>query len=571
MSYLLEMLGRGLLANLWGAFPDQLPLDERVTLEEHAGAVRSAEGEDDVVATARYGVALLRNERFVEARELYATLLKRVPDHVPGLLGLACAVEQLGQRDRAATLLQRAAELEPQNPAIAFCIGYCHELDARPDEALAQYQAALALCPGLRNAHERIAAIQLQAGRIEQAIESYTQLCEWEPQQTDLHLTLANLLLQAGRTQPAIERYEHALVLEPDNWVAHDDAATAYEKAGQYREAIEHLHKVIEREPNFADSYVRLGDLYSNAGDDDAAMQNYMHAVELHPEYLEASVKIGTQHLRFGRFSDAAKWFTMAIEINDRLLTAYVGLGVAQDAAGRTKESRETFDLAAGIVPNSTLLFSEMARMQLKAAAPLQADELLSFEAPSEDDDEAVAAPNDVENLINEQIERHRTALEKNPNQADLHYRLGLLMKHAGDADSALRHFREAIEINPTYVKAIIKFGLTQLEQGDTDDAVETLRRAVALEPKYVDLHYQLGLAFARRQQFSLAVEHFEYAAAGNPKNADFQANLGLALQHLGLVDRASACWESVLALAPESEHAPAANKFLLKNRFSMP
>src|SRR5438105_1428805 len=75
------------------------------------------------------------------------------------------------------------------------------------------------------------------------------------------------------------------------------------------------------------------------------------------------------------------------------------------------------------------------------------------------------------------------------------------------------------------------------------------LRRAGAIEPEYVDLHYQLGLAFAKRQQFDMTVEQFEHAVSGTPQQPDFHANLALALQHLGLIDRANACWESVRAL----------------------
>ena len=81
-------------------------------------------------------------------------------------------------------------------------------------------------------------------------------------------------------------------------------------------------------------------------------------------------MKLGTQHLRGGRFDDASKCFSSALELNDRLLSAYVGIGVAQHASGRMPEAVASFDMARNIEPNSTLLFSEVAHMQLSAHLP---------------------------------------------------------------------------------------------------------------------------------------------------------------------------------------------------------
>ncbi|MEE8169412.1 MAG: tetratricopeptide repeat protein [Phycisphaerae bacterium] len=557
MSHILEMLGRGLLANLWSAFPGTLTSDPQAPAEELAARVRSSP--DDVRLSTSWGVALLNEQRPVEARNVFKEVVERAPEDLIATLGLACALAELDRHEDAIGALQQARPRDAANPAIPFCLGYCHELLRHPEDAVRCYQEALELCPGLKNAHERLAAIYLARDELKPAIMHYQRLAEWEPRQAEYFLALGHLMLRGGRFEEAVERFEHALALEPDNWAAHDDMVSAYEQAGQYDEAIDHLQEMIEREPGFVDTYVRLGDMYAAIGDDDASLEQYLRAVEIHPEYLEAAVKIGTQHLRCGRYDDASRWFTLAMETNDRLLTAYVGLATAQEAAGRRLESRTTYEMAASIEPNSTLLFSEMARMQLKAAVGRQAEHYLSIAVDDPEPD--AGAPED---LLDEQIERHRTALKESPRHADLHYRMGLLLRHRGDYDAAIEAFETALEINPAFVTAMIKLGLALYEKGDTDRAIGVLRRAVEIEPEYVDLHYQLGLSFAKRQQFDLAVEHFEHAVRGNSQNAEFHANLALALQQLGLIDRARACWEAVRSLAPESELAD----HFLKNRF---
>jgi superkiller protein 3 len=573
MSYLLELLGRGLIAHLAGAFTSVFDLKSEETTESLEQAAQ--QDPDDLDAQIRLGGRYLRDDDPVSARRVFLRVLARDKESLPARLGLACAFDALGQLEVAVEQLLLARKLAPDNAAIVFCLAYCHERRGDECAAVSFYQDALNLCPTLRNAHERLAAIYLRQNHVDLAIHHYTRLCELDPDHTDLHLTLANLLLQSGDYEGAVRRYEQALTLEPDNWTAHNDIVTAYEQAGLIREAIEHLHKMLEGEPDHADTRLRLGDLYARIGNDAASTEQYSQAVKLSPDYLEANVKLGTQHLRAGRYEQAARWFSFALEINDRLLSAYVGIGVAQHLAGRKDEALSSLDMARNIEPNSTLLFSEVARMHLKAAAGHQANKYLAFAdvaslgaaEGSEADQHRKPGTTTAADLLSQQIDRLRAAVQENPNHADLHYRLGLLLRNRGQIEDAIGEFREAVAINPTYMKALLKLGLALGENDQTDEAVKVLRQALDLQPEYIDLHYQLGLLFAQRHQFEMAVEHYEHAVQGNPRNVAFQANLALALQNMGLIDRANATWQIVADLAPASPEGEKARAILAKHR----
>lgn len=571
MSYLLEVLGRGLIAHLAGAFTAILDLRNDESTQDLR---RAAEDDpDDAEAGVRLGGRRLRDDDPIAARKIFLAVLAKDKNCLAARLGLACAFDDLGRPEVAIEQLRLAQKSAPDDPAILFSLAYCHERAEAESEAITCYQDALNVCPTLRNAHERLAAIYLRQGKIDLAIHHYTRLCELDPEQIDLHLALANLLLKAGDHAEAIRRYEHAIGLEPDNWTAHNDAVSAYEEAGLIREAIEHLHKMIERDPNRVETRLRLGDLYARIGNDAASTAQYNQAVEMCPDYLEANVKLATQHLRAGRYQEAARSFSFALEINDRLLGAYVGIGVAQHLAGHKDEALASLEMARNVEPNSTLLFSEVARMHLKAAAGQQANRYLAIAdivspGTGPDAEEAVAAaPRQMPDLLAQQIDRLQAAVRDNPNHADLRYRLGLLLRNRGRIEEAIAEFRQAVAINPTYMKALIKLGLALAENDQTDEAIAVLKQALEIEPNYVDLHYQLGLLFAKRQQFEIAVEHHEQAVQACPQNAAFQANLALALQNMGLIDRANASWQIVADLTPESSEGEKARTILAKNR----
>jgi len=541
MSYLLEALGRGLLSQLLDAFENQLPACDEDELEELQA--RRAASPRSVDLAMRLGVLQLRNLRLREAQATFESALELSDSALQPTLGLACVADELGQLDQALRHLATAQAHDPNDPAIAFAIAFCHEREGDEVAAEANYHNATRLCPELRNAHERLAALAIRQGDWQAATERYELLAKLEPDDLDIRLALGALYLQQQRSDDAIQQFQRALLLEPECADPGVEATEELTREGRLAEAIASVQKLIRKYPGVADFHVHLGDLYAKSGDDGNAIRQYRKALENQPNYLEATVKLGTQHLRSGRFVDAAQAFNRAVELNDRLTTAFVGLGVAQHAGRHTDEAYATFDLAANLEPNSTLLFCEASRLQLKS--DVRQRRRLELLGPTEDEAEPPA-----DDLLEEALRRHQQALLQHPNHADLHYRHGLLLRQVGRCEEATEAFRNAVQINPQYAKALIKLGICLKEAGETDEAVEVFRRALELGHDYVDVHYQLGLLFAQRSRFDLAVEEFEHAVAGQQRNISFRANLALALQNVGMVDRASATWRSICELS---------------------
>jgi tetratricopeptide (TPR) repeat protein len=287
------------------------------------------------------------------------------------------------------------------------------------------------------------------------------------------------------------------------------------------------------------------------------ALEAYAQAIDLNPDHLEATIKYGTSHLRTGAFTKAAGAFSRAIELNDRMVAAYVGLGVAQLALNRTEDAKSSLEMAGGAEPNSTLLYRELARLQLKVSAAQQVERYTTPQAMTEHPDGPLS--DGIDAILRHQIGKLRQALETHPNHADLHYRLGILLKSAGDVRAAIESFGRAVDINPRYVKALIRLSLSLHEVGELDAAIKIAKEAVALDDKSIELHYELGLMFADRNQFALALDRFDHAARKMPTNMDYVANLALALQNMGLLDRAAESWRTLCDLETTQESKRAA------------
>jgi len=487
------------------------------------------------------GLAHLRAMRTDQAIQHLWQACRQNPDYLAGRVALAAAYEESGQPQRALEQLKIANQIRPGEAPILFAIGFCCEKLQRPEDAAEYYRDAVARDASFTPARERLAVVGVVLGQSEEAIEQYEIMRHEEPHQTWVHSALAHLYYRCGRYPEAIEEFETAISMEPQNWALMDDAVEALVAGGQVREAIDRLHVLAKQQGPFADIYVRLGDLYTQVNDDSAAQKYYEAALQMHPGYLEATAKLGNHHLDCGRWDQAAEAFHQAAEINDRAMTNYVGLGVAQLAAGKKAEAMNSFDLASAIEPNSTLLMSEIARLQLKAAV---ADEFLkSFRGGQDMPIAEIDLDND--DLLHKQIERHAEQVMQHGNHADVRYHYGVLLRAENRTGEAMEQFAKAVEINPTYIQAIIKLGICRQEVGMADEAIETFKRALELEPTYVDLPYRLGLLYTDRRLFDQAVSRMETAAGGAPDNEQIRASFALALQNMGLMDRAAATWRS--------------------------
>ncbi len=552
MSYLLEILGRGLLAELAAAFRKTLRDDAQFST--HVLEARVESNPSDLGHHRALGIRYLTESQYARASSAFEKALAVDRTDRVSQVGAACALDELGMTAAATERLRLLLRAGMDDAPTWFALGFCCEKLGELDEAIAAYQTALTLPPPLRNACERLAAIHLKRDEWDQAIQQYEHLCVCEPDDLPAGLTLANLLFHAKRFKEAVQQYEHVIAIEPDNWEARDELAAAYIEEGRYDEAVDVLTDLIERRPECADPHVQLGDLCTKLGRHEHALASYTQAVELNPDYLEANVKVGVTHLRGGLYKEAAQAFNRAVEINDRLVNAYVGLSVAQQALGKEDEAKQSLQIASGLEPNGTVLFGELARLQLKVTAAEQNERYLSPKA-------VTLSPNGppepkVSDVVGQQIANLRSALRRHPNHADVHYRLGLLLRFDKDLVGAIASFRRAVAINPQYLKALTRLALALYEAGRPHEARDVLQQALDMDPKSVELHYELGLMFAAQGEFSRALDSFEYAAAKQPATLDHVANVALALQNMGLIDRAEAAWCTLCEVARETKQA---------------
>ena len=431
---------------------------------------------------------------------------------------------------------------QPNNTMALYALGHCYERLGKESQAVEFYQDCLKFKNYLQLPRQRLAAIYFKNSQLEKTIQEYELLKSEYPDDISTLITLGHLYIAGAKYTKAIETFNTAILIHPDNFHTEADIDQLIQE-GQLHEALEQIEDLLETQPERADLIVKQADVLSKLGATADSVCQYEEAIRIQPDFLEATIKLGTHYLQMHDDGLAARQFNRAVEINDQIVDAYIGLSIAQKLAGYVSDALATLSLATAIQPNSSLLLAETATLQFKVGFGENTTLDKRYRSTG---------------LIEVVIEAHQRQITHQPQNPELHYRLGVLMMSVGRMNDALKGFQTALEINPTYTRARSKLMVCLFETGQQQAAMEKLIGPECLDKDTLELHYKVALLYCDRIKFASSLINLERYMEKNFACADATVNISIVLQNLGLLDRAAAMWDN---LADTADQAAGANQ----------
>jgi predicted O-linked N-acetylglucosamine transferase (SPINDLY family) len=138
------------------------------------------------------------------------------------------------------------------------------------------------------------------------------------------------------------------------------------------------------------------------------------------------------------------------------------------------------------------------------------------------------------------------------PQFAEAHNNLGLVLHALGRRDAAVDSLRRAIALKPDYGWAHSNLGNLLQAQRKFDEAIASYRAALRFEPGHVQARVNLGNVQRIRQDLDGAIASFREALAVRPDFAIAHMGLAEALQARGDLDGAITGFRRALALQPD-------------------
>lgn len=182
----------------------------------------------------------------------------------------------------------------------------------------------------------------------------FRRAVERDPTLVEAQIKLANVLARSGRLQPAIEHYSQALAMEPDHAAALFKRATARTGLGLDREALRDLERLVELETSAA-SRIALAAAHEGLGDLAAAAAAYRAALELDlpaPERARIHTALGHGERRRGRFEPAVEQYRAALRLAPGAVDARLQLAAVLGHLGRLEESASAYREVLSVEPD---------------------------------------------------------------------------------------------------------------------------------------------------------------------------------------------------------------------------
>jgi TolB-like protein/Flp pilus assembly protein TadD len=208
-------------------------------LQGRAAFSKPASCETYIEAINLYEHALRLDPRSVQARSLLArTLASRVLDQMTDSASADIA--------RAEMLVAQALVGSTPNPLAHFARGHVLRARGRPDEAIPEYETAIALNPNWVFAYMALGGCKLLTGAIEEAIplaERAIRLSPRDPNIGAMYARIGHVHLLQSRTDEAIPWLEKARSANPSHPLFRANLASAYALNGQTERAAAELAK----------------------------------------------------------------------------------------------------------------------------------------------------------------------------------------------------------------------------------------------------------------------------------------------------------------------------------------
>lgn len=543
------------LAQTWIA----LGKADRVLSEFQADEDAAPEYRADVfVAQGRAQVALGDADA---ARTAFNEALALQPDNVHALTGLGTLDVQAGSLDSAQDLLDRAAAVAPEDPAVLGLRGDLAMRQQRYEDAVAVYKALYKSVPQNFWYRLALARAQMAAGDDEEAIQHLDALVSRAPGSAEVNYLRALAAFRLKDYETA-KQYAEKAVAAADNLPSRRIAGAANYALGNFEQAANHLRYYVSNAP--ADTaIVRLyGRTLLQLGQADRAREVLEALVQSDTDDPELLAMVGTAAVRSGDLKGGETYFERlaATESDAGSAAARAQLGAIRISTGEVEQGVRDLQQALEQNPklDQALLALTLTHLRQKEFdKALSAAEKLKENLPNDPAGATLAGIAYVGMGDRAKArEAFREALQIRPGAPDASSNLAVLALQEGKTDEALALLREAAEKNPDHVATVTRLAQLEARQGEVGKAQERLQAFLRTHPHEQEPRLLLAELYVNSGELQKALDLTEGQLAIQPDNPGLLAVVGRARLARGNTDEALADLKKLADLRPDSADA---------------
>jgi tetratricopeptide (TPR) repeat protein len=341
-----------------------VPLQAQVGSLKRAGAIDDHQWLDfsqysvaatveTIPATIKQADEACQRGDFELAEELFRRVLTVAPRYATALHGLGIVARRLGKTELAIRSFKRALTT-PELVHVRRCDLAAALADAgRFDDAAESYLRAIEIAPNYYPAHFQFGLMLQRQGWHSEAIARLRQAASLATDKAEPLIAVAASQRAMCQTDAALRSLQTAVSREPASAAAHIALARLCHEDHAFPEAKQYLENAISLNPQALEPRFLLGELLESAGKSDEAILAYIRVLKIDADHYATLIRLGTLHAQLGQPAKAETAYRSAlrlVETPPRELVNSLGTTLADQ--GRLEESLEYYDWALQLSGN---------------------------------------------------------------------------------------------------------------------------------------------------------------------------------------------------------------------------
>jgi tetratricopeptide (TPR) repeat protein len=468
----------------------------------------------------------------VAAEQSFKQVLANDPDNEDAVTGLAAVYSERNDPKAASALLEKLTSKNP-SPRALVALANSYEQMRQFGLAADAYAKAIALDPSRSELKAALAQDQSNAGRYDDAIKTFQELAQDNPQEVLPYLGMAQIYREQKDYDSAQRMIDKAKTLSTENLDVQLEEVRLLDARGKVGDAIAVLKGVIDATNRRggqtsaqakAELLDSLGSLYRTDQQFDRAVNTFREAATLNAD--NAAREEGQIIETYRAQKDFAKAQSeadaaLAKYPNDRMLTE-VRAEVLSDA-GKTDEA---------VASLRKLLDGKNSRGDMEINLSVS--------------DVYGKAKNYTE--MGKAIDAADKLATTDDDRATIAFRRGSMFERQKNYAAAEKEFRKALEIDPNNASALNYLGYMFADQGiRLQEAQDLITKAVNLEPNNYAYLDSLGWVYYRQNRLPDAEQQLRRSLEMMGTDATIHDHLGDVYMKEGKLKDAIAQWQASL------------------------
>ena len=497
--------------------------------------------------------------------------------------------QQKGDYDLARKLYQDAIDRDPTLSSPHYNLGVIYLYDDRFNGALDELAQARKLSPDDAKIRHRLGAAKAGLAKYDEALKEFDEAIALDPEYTPAYLDKGKLLYSLRRYAEAATACRLGLAHAPKVEVsaiakqtrgngildkvlptgedeepvrtwrqeAAYDLALCLKAQGQFRDALTVLIQAEDAESGRADVQLLKARLLEATGDNAGALTVLTALRELQPNLAEVPKRMAKIYQKTGQNDLASKTRLEAAELD------HSDKELQEEAARNAEQNKDTSRLIAiyerltRVEPDNVRYLRQLAKAYDNAGIKRSAALTYQMIVNHVPDDIATRRRlgilySELPGFDGSAMIQFKVVLEHNPQDSEIHRRIaGIYLKTPATYKKAEEHILKTLAANPKDAQAYNDLASLEGLSQRFESAVNNYKKALELDPKFFKAQLNMAKVLLQLKRSEEAIPALRAYLTAQPLDEEARRVLAEALRDLGRREEAVKEYEAIEELHP--------------------